>query len=118
MNKPVTSVLDAMDKSVFSDPAYGTKIRDSYIKTNNAIDLGKAENVTGIGVAQNSGKISVSISIDAKEWETLETVVMKSKEISLTTFIAGANVLGRPVRYIKFNSTKALSDLRIEVYSK
>ncbi|WP_316836012.1 alpha-L-fucosidase [Pedobacter nutrimenti] len=118
MRKPVTGVLDAIDKSVFADPAYGTKIKDGYVKVNNQIDLGKTVNVTGIGVKQNKGRISINISADGKEWEPLETLAAKDKEISLTTFIAGARVLGRQVRYLKLNSVQALPDLKIEIYAK
>jgi alpha-L-fucosidase len=126
MLKPVAGVLKADGISVFNDLAYGDKIKDSHIKIDNwknnqvIIDLDNTKNVTGIGIYQNTGKVSISISTDEKEWQELEAVGVKNKEIGLTTFMAGAQLLGRQVRYLKLKvaNVNVLPDLKVEVYAK
>ena len=82
------------------------------------IDLGKKENITGIRILESTQKVSIDMSVDGKEWEGIDTIDVKNKEISLTTFIAGAHVLGRQVRYIRLQALKALPILKVEIYAK
>ncbi|WP_152620282.1 discoidin domain-containing protein [Pedobacter lusitanus] len=124
MEKKVSASFSAFNNSIFNDPAYGTKIKTEPIKINEwknnqkEIDLGKVENVTGLGLSANDDRIKISVSVNGKEWQNLDLSGHNRNEISLTTFIAGAHVLGCNIRYIRLHILDRLADLKVDIYSK
>jgi alpha-L-fucosidase len=124
MAKNINASFGEFSASIFSDPAYGTKIKTMQIKADSRannhkeIDLGKIENVTGINIHPSNVKINVSVSVNGKEWQNLNTSGPVKKEISLTTFIAGAHVLGRQIRYIRLQTLGKSAGFKVDVYSK
>jgi hypothetical protein len=124
MFKPITEVLKSTGmSSLFNDLAYGEKIAQKDFKTSDwsndqyIFDLGKIKNVTGVGIDKNEGRLTISTSVNGKDWSDATIVDEKKKEISITTFMAGVLVPGRAIRYIRLqtNTPKILS---FEIFEK
>ncbi|KIO75800.1 hypothetical protein TH53_18625 [Pedobacter lusitanus] len=120
--EPVKTNFYLVDKSIFSDPAYGKRIKTCHIKAtswiNNQIiiDLNQIENVTGLGFHQDNKGLEFSVSADGEHWEN--TTKVSNREISLTTFIAGAAIPGKEIRYIRLRTGSKLQQLGFDIYAK
>ncbi|WP_316793691.1 alpha-L-fucosidase [Pedobacter frigoris] len=124
MKKPVSGVLSNANNSVFEGPEYGAVVKDAEIaaaewkKGQHILDLKKIYNVTGIGVYNNKNTITVKVSVNGTEWKEAGVINPDGNEISLTTYMTGAEVLGRKVRYLQLNTTGEPMKGSIKVYAK
>jgi hypothetical protein len=93
------------------------------------VDLGKIENVTGLVIENRPGEhrtegLILSISEDGRQWTKIWTASdwQQVWEVVVAATQAGAEVPGRPVRYLKFETrpTKPAPMLlqRVEIYGK
>ena len=117
-------------RSLANDPNYGeVLLTQSAIKTELSqpaiLDLGAAKSVSGISIVLPKGKIaaksvSVAISKDGTNWENLRTFdrLASPLEVSLSQTIAGAEVLGRPVRSIRIQADAPLQLEQVKVLGK
>lgn len=123
LQKSIRDVLAANTWSLFDNPSYGSKLIDKNIvvtdwKENDFIlDMGKTENITGIGIYNNTTDFTVSISGDGKSWERIDSVSEETKEISINTFMTGVYVPGKALRYIKLTGAKQAA-IKMQVYAK
>jgi hypothetical protein len=126
---PAQLVLGS-SRSLADDPNYGevllkqpqTKIEPSKPAV---LELGAVKSVSGISMVLAKGKSSakkvvVSVSEDGKEWKNLRAFerLASPLEVSLSRTVAGAEVLGRPVRSIRIESDAALQLDQIKVLGK
>jgi alpha-L-fucosidase len=123
MKNPVAGVLADNHPSTLEGAEYGALLKATAIaltdwkKNQYTLDLGEIKNVTGVGLSKLKNAMSVKISVDGKTWEDITTISPANPEISLTTFLTGANVLGKKLRYIQLGSSKAES-LGLKVFAK
>jgi hypothetical protein len=117
-------------RSLADDPNYGevllkqpqTKVERSRPAV---VDLGAAKSVSGISIVLAKGKIPakkvvVSISENGKDCENVRTFdrLASPLEVSFSRTVAGAEVLGRPVRSIRIETDAPLSIDQIKVLGK
>jgi alpha-L-fucosidase len=119
MKAPVKPFIQNGASSLFSDPAYGNNIKTVHLPAGNqyTIDLGKITTVTGAGIYPNIPTIKITVSADGKQWEQLTRNAGDKGEISLTSFIAGAHIPGRQVRYIQLKEYDA-AKVKVDIYAK
>lgn len=124
MNKPVSGVMYSENNSVYNDPAYGRMINETPLFVNSwknrqvIIDLKKVNNVTGIGLYKNNVNTKVSVSVNGKDWKEIGNAKNADKELSLSTYISGAKVLGSTMRYIKLQAVDRTGKVTVKVYAK
>jgi len=124
MEKPVKGVLTTKNHSVFEGIAYGAAIENREIasadwkKSQYILDLKKSYKVTGIGVYDSKNSIVVRISSNGKNWTEVGKISASDTELSLTTDMTGAQVLGRDIRYVQLTTAGEPSKTKIMVYSK
>jgi len=94
------------------------------------IDLGKPMKVTGVFIRNSENmpelmaSLCVSVSINGKDWNEMWKANKneKSWEVKITEFVSGANIPGRQVRYIRFQTHPAKADClmlkQVEVWAK
>ena len=93
------------------------------------VDLGKIENVTGLVIENRPGEhrtegLILSISEDGRQWTKIWTASdwQQVWEVVVAATQAGAEVPGRPVRYLKFETRPAkpapMLLQRVEIYGK
>lgn len=124
MKKPISGVLSSANHSVFDGVEYGTAIRDFDIQATDwkmnryTIDLKEKYKVTGIGIYESKDQIIAKTSSDGKSWTEAGKINPEDTEISLTTYMTGAQVLGRSIQYIQLSITGDPTAVKIKVYSK
>jgi alpha-L-fucosidase len=116
--------------SLANDPNYGEVLLTQSNLTATPsqptlIDLGAAKSVSGISLTLAKGKVaaksvSVAISTDGMTWENARTFewLASPLEVSLSRTIAGAEVLGRPVRSIRIQADAPLQFEQVKVLGK
>lgn len=96
------------------------------------IDLGKAAKVTGVFIrnanpenaANRMATLSASVSLDGKEWNEIWKAAgsAKSWQFPVTSFVSGAQIPGREVRYLRLQTHPATPEplllKLVEVYGK
>ena len=121
--KPITDVMVANTWTIFDNPSYGAKLLEKNITADNwqeneyKIDLGSLKNITGVGIYDNFCVLDISVSADGKNWEKIETVSVKTREISISTFMTGVYVPGKSLRYISLKTQKPCN-LKLMAYAK
>jgi alpha-L-fucosidase len=117
-------------RSLANDPNYGeVLLTQSAIKMEKSkplvLDLGGTPSVTGISMVLAKGKIaaktlSVAISHDGMNWENVRSFdrLTSPLEVSLSRAVAGADVLGRPVRSIRIEADAPLQLDQVKVLGK
>jgi alpha-L-fucosidase len=124
MEKPVKGVLNIKSHSVFEGIAYGVAIENREIasvdwkKSQYILDLKKNYKVTGIGIYDSKNSIVVRVSSNGKNWTEVGKINDSDTELSLTTDMTGAQVLGRDIRYVQLTTAGGPSKTKIMVYSK
>ena len=126
---PETLILGST-RSLADDPNCGeVLLTQSATKTEpsnpSVLDLGAAKSVSGISIVLPKGRIaakslSVAISKDGTNWENVRTLdrLASPLEVSLSQTVAGAEVLGRPVRSISIQADAPLQIEQIKVHGK
>jgi alpha-L-fucosidase len=117
-------------RSLANDPNYGeVLLTQSAIKMEKSkplvLDLGGNPSVAGISMVLAKGKIaaktlSVAISHDGTNWENVRSFdrLTSLLEVSLSRTVAGADVLGRPVRSIRIEADAPLQLDQVKVLGK
>lgn len=118
-------------RSIFEDPAFGTIIKSSAnVKTDQAhpslqIDLDTLINVTGISLHLPSGKkapkdLKILLSDDGQAWTPICTLDRwdQPTDIAFTQSVAGAEVPGRPAKWIKLESSAPVEFEQVKVFGK
>lgn len=89
------------------------------------LELGAAKSVCGISIVLPKRKIpaksvSVAISKDGTNWESVRTFdrLASPLEVSLSQTVAGAEVLGRPIRSIRIQADAPLQLEQVKVLGK
>lgn len=124
MKKPVKGVLNMKNHSVFEGIAYGDVIenrevaRTDWKKSQYILDLKKSYKVTGIGIYDSKNSIVVRVSSNGKNWTEVGKISDSDTELSLTTDMTGAQVLGRDIRYVQLIAAGEPSKTKVMVYSK
>ncbi len=123
MTKPIKNILASNTWSLFDDPVYGEKILQKELKPADwkentyTIDLGKIKHITGVGIYDNNSKLVIEISTNGKDWAPAASIEEKTKEISLTSFMTGAQVPGKPVRFIRIRTDMPVV-VKVDVYGR
>ncbi len=123
LRKPVAAVMENNALSIFDDEAFGRKFFTKAINENDwnkneyTIDLGKAENVTGIRIYESGKNITITTSSDGQSWQNAGEAVGDASDIPVTTFTTGAYVPGKFLRYIRLKTNNP-SNLKLDLYLK
>lgn len=124
MNEPITEVIETKSQSVFSGLEFGALLIDRDLKVTEwnkkeyIFDLKKIHNLTGVGIYGTNVPIKIWVSENKQDWVEVGEVNAENSELALTTYLAGAHVLGRNARYIQLKTAGAPKRTMIKVYSK
>lgn len=124
MAKPVAGVLNRQKHSFFDSPEYGAAIKTAKIISSDwkngkyLIDLKKNHQLTGIGIYGSNGPIVISVSLNGKDWKEAGVINSERKEMAMTTYLSGAEVLGKNVRYLQLNRQGKPGPVTFTIYSK
>ncbi|WP_346238710.1 alpha-L-fucosidase [Niabella insulamsoli] len=124
MEKPIEE-NDIMTGSsnLFDNPAYGEKFTIKTVKKSAwddgaaVVDLGEEKAVTILNISGLEENARVDVSADSQNWDKVGLVRLKRGVLLVTTTIAGAQVPGKQVRYIRLTG-KNPQDFRIEVFAQ
>lgn len=124
MQKNITKVFASTAKSIFEAIDYGKKLNGDQVASKtwknglHVIDLKNEYDITGVGIYKLTSDVEISISTDGKNWTLVGKATTKNRELSLTTFIAGANVLGRKAKYIQLKSINETNEVEVAIFGK